>query len=45
MAEVDQKYSYVVDEWKNKRGVLTLRCSVEHGTSADWGDARKESIT
>ena len=36
--------SCVGDELKNKRGVLTLRFAVEHGTAANWDDATTESI-
>ena len=39
------KNSYVDDEWKNKRGVLTLRYPIEHGTATYLNDARKESTT
>ena len=39
-----RKSSYVDDESKNKRGVLTLRYPVEHSTATDWDDATKESI-
>ena len=35
------KSSYVDDESKNKRGVLTLRYPVERGAAAVWDDARK----
>ena len=36
-----RKGSYVDDEWKNKRGVLTLRYPVEHGTATNRDDARE----
>ena len=45
MAGMVRKNSHVDDEWKNKRGVLTLRYPVEHGTATYLDDARKESIT
>ena len=45
MAGMDQKYSYVGDELKNKRGVLMLRYPVEHCTATYLDDATKESIT
>ena len=41
LAGVVRKNSNVVDEWQNKRGVLTLRYPVEHGTATDWDDAGK----
>ena len=41
MAGMDQKCSYVADESRNKRGVLTLRYPVEHGTATNWDDAGK----
>ena len=40
-----RKSGYVDDESKNKRGVLTLRYLVEHGTATNLEDARKESVT
>ena len=33
MVGMVRKNSYVDDEWKSNRGVLTLRYPVEHGTA------------
>ena len=41
MVGMDQKDRYVVDESKNKRGVLTLKYPIERGIVTNWDDMEK----
>ena len=42
MVSMDQQDSYVDEEVRSKRGVLTLKCSIEHGIATNWDDMEKK---
>ena len=37
---MEQRDAYVGNESQAKRGVLTLKCPIEHGIVTNWGDMK-----